>query len=427
MKSRSAILSVAVAGCLIGFFGARLAGDHSKDFSTGEAARGGVRRGGASGALAASPGSGRSGDSRVPEKRRSFAALVRDAPVIAERDQPCRDVERMDAGQLKSAILGSLPQPGVSSALADREAVARVLSAAARELYKREGEKALEWAAAEAPAEQRAAVLSELLNAAAKDSPDLVKAWTDRYRGEFGDEWAKRFNLAAVMGAVERSAYELLRVRELLSTRLLPGESVSYPEDFDFHLLVTRSPPVWNLYAPVTYWAGVNKEAAWKGVKQVMDSNPGSGIGFVGCTYRGVLAIEGNEKAAEWIATKLGEVPAEHRQRAIQALGSYPPLGPEASAALVRAIPDTADRVFFASGQFAPGKSSNLAVLQALDSPQLQTEALAAAATRHARFAGANSSGDEMRASYTSTMEQLRLDPQSREKVMAVLAGSKTP
>lgn len=404
-----------------------MAGERLQDASAGDAGRGGERRAGASGTLVPSPGSGRSGENRGLDKRRSFAALVRDAAVIVERDQPCRDVERMDAAQLKSAILESLPRPGVSVSLMDREAGVRVLTAAARELYKREGETSLEWAAAEAPAEQRAAVLSELLEVAAKDSPDLVKAWTDRYRAEFGDEWAKRFSLPAVMGAVERGAYELLRVRELLSTSVLPGESVSYPEDFDFHLLVTRSPPVWNLYAPVTYWAGLDKEAAWKGVKQVMDSQKGSGVTFVGCAYRGVLAMEGNEKAAEWIAGKLGEVPAEHRQRAIQSLGSYPPIGPDASAALVRAIPDTADRVFFASGQFAPGKGSNLAVLQALDSPQLQTEALAAAATKHARFAGASSSGDEMRALYTSTMEQLRLDPQSRDKVMAVLAGSRTP
>ncbi|RYD20951.1 MAG: hypothetical protein EOP88_13140 [Verrucomicrobiaceae bacterium] len=430
MKSRPLVLSAAVAGCLVGFLAVGLTGFRYQEApAVGKEGRENTRAGVATGEPPSS-GVGKSRESRVPDKRRTFAAFLKDAPVLFERNKPYKDLERMDAGQLKSVILEALSQNSSTAAMADRQAASGVMSAAARELYEREGEKALEWAAAEVPAEQRSSVLSTLLTSVAKDSPDLMKAWADRYRGEYGDEWATGFIPAAVEGAAARGAGELLRVRELLANGVRAVSLARldiYPDDFDFHLLITKSRPDFGFQDTVAYWAARDKEAAWNGVREVMTANEGDGATYFGAMFRGVLAMEGDEKAAAWLVGKLGEVPEAGRERALQSLGIYP-LGSDAISALVRAFPDTADRVSYASFQlssFRPG--SGVAALRALDSPQLQAEALTAAATRAAAHFRPGPQGEQTRALFNSTMDQLQLDPQAREKVMAVLAGSPRP
>lgn len=199
MKSRSLILSASVAGCLIGFLSVGVSGLRLKEAPS--AGRGDREKAWAGVGENDAPvsTSARSREERVPDKRRTFAAFLKDAPVLFERNKPYKDLERMDAGQLKAVVLEALSQNVPTAELADRQAASGVMAAAARELYEREGEKALEWAMAEVPAEQRGAVLSELLMFAAKDFPDTMKAWTDRFRGQYGDDWAERFHLAAVM------------------------------------------------------------------------------------------------------------------------------------------------------------------------------------------------------------------------------------
>lgn len=300
----------------------------------------------------------------------------------------------------------------------EAEAASAVFSAAARELWRRDGEKALEWAVAEAPAGMRPEILSELLREAAKDSPDLIKPWSDRFRGEYGNPWANRFELPAVTGAAGRGAEELLRVCDLFSTRVLPASADSYPEDFDFRLLLTGHLPAWNLQAPVICWAARDKEDSWSGVKDLMESNPGKGVSLVGHLFRGVLAMEGEEKAASWTVEKLGELDPQLRRRAIKDM-SIDPLDTEAVAALVRAFPtpqDKTDLVLEPLRNFL--SAASVAALKALDSPQLQAEVLMAAA---AELRGSATPVLRHRAFYRSTVEQLQLDPQSREKVMQML------
>ncbi|RYD17388.1 MAG: hypothetical protein EOP88_26830, partial [Verrucomicrobiaceae bacterium] len=304
MKSRVSILAVAAAGCLIGFLGVRLSASSKAGVPATGPAQVIAKTNTAAGGNASTFDSPASADARVPDKRHTFTNLLKDAPVIFERKKPYKDLERMDAGQLKTVIVECLQQVGPDAAMPDRQAASGVMGTAVRELYKREGDKALEWAAAEVPEAQRSAVLSELLVAVAKDSPDTMKEWADRYRGQYGDQWAERFNTAAVVGAIERGAAELLRVRELLGTRTMPFSTPDFPDDFDFHLFITKSKPDFGFQEVVAQWAARDKEAAWNGVKEVISNNEGSGATYFGAMFRGVLAMEGDEKASSWLAAK---------------------------------------------------------------------------------------------------------------------------
>ncbi|RYD49550.1 MAG: hypothetical protein EOP85_01415, partial [Verrucomicrobiaceae bacterium] len=347
MKARPVMLLSAAAGCLEGYLVIEWLDTRVTDGADG---RGGSRltKSGELDSPSSAQAMGRGGNAR--EKQKSFAALLKEVPAIHERNRPCKEVERMDAASLKAAALEAYPLRG-SLSTKEAETASAVFSAAVRELWRRDGEKALEWAAAEVPAGMRADVLSELLTEAAVDSPDLVKVWADRFRGEYGDRWAEQSHLAAVTGAARRGAEELLRVRALLSTKLLPGNADSYPEDFDFHLLVTGTEPVPYLEEPVTHWAARDKEGSWNGVKHVVESMPGRGTNLVGHLFRGVMAMEGEEKAAGWLVEKIGEIHPQLRRRALQHL-YLAPLGMEATVALVRALPDPADKMNVVSSQF---------------------------------------------------------------------------
>ncbi|RYD20556.1 MAG: hypothetical protein EOP88_14605 [Verrucomicrobiaceae bacterium] len=325
----------------------------------------------------------------------------------------------MDAAQLKAAILEAVPLRDSLSTV-ETEAACAVYSAAVKELYRRDGEDALEWAASDLPTGLRPGILSDLMKQMAVDSPDLMKTWADRFRGEYGERWAKQCDLSAVIGAAGRGAAELLRVRELLSTVALPNSASSYPADFDFQLLVTGSAPVWTLEEPVSYWAARDKEDSWEGVKHVVESMPGKGTNLVGHVFNGVRAMEGEEKAAGWMVGKLGELHPQLRRRAIQQL-FLAEVGTEGTVALIRGFPDPADKMALVSSQlrsFLP--SSSVAALKALESPQLQAEVLmdSVAAT-----GGTGPAAERNRAFFISTMAQLQLDPQARQRIMEALSA----
>jgi hypothetical protein len=369
---------------------------------------------------APSNGSKVSGDGK-----RDFATLVRKSPQILSKLSPVnRELERMNAGELKALMRELAISLKRELPAEEGQAAYSVQQAAAAELWRREGPAALEWAAGIAAGEGKNGILSAILSEVTRDLPEIGKQWIERYRGEFGDEWAREFANCAIAGANGRGVDDVLKVMELFKDdmRGVPLNQGTYAEDFDFHRLVTSLPPGYNLTETVKYWAARDKEAAWEGVREVMTtSGPGGGVYFASL-FRGIVTLEGDEKAAAWTMTKLGEIPAGSREKAIRSLAMYR-LPNESASALIQAMPGENDRVYLVSELAQPSRAAAaLGALQALGLEKLQAQALVLTAARQAEYAArGNAPSRETLGFFTTTMDQLHFTPESRQMVEAAL------
>jgi hypothetical protein len=355
--------------------------------------------------------------------KHDFATLVRNSPQLLAKLSPLgRELERMDVGELKSLLLETAASLKLDTPPEDKQAASSVLYAAAAEVYRREGIHALDWAA-EIPKENgRGTVLSAVLSPVTRDLPETGKEWVEKYRAELGDEWARGFSHQAIVGANGRGAEDMLKVVELFKNDLR-GISLTqgtYAEDFDFHRLITGQPAGFDFSEAVTYWAARDKEAAWGAVDEVIKSGGIRGTTYFGSLFRGIVTLEGDEKAAAWTAGKLAEIPAESREKAIRSLVMYRLPG-ETVSKLVRAMPDENDRVSFVAeiSQSYRGESA-MEALRALDSENLQTRALVRSAGKYAGYAAhGNPPSKETREFFNTTMEKLNFTPAARQRVEA--------
>lgn len=357
--------------------------------------------------------------------KHDFATLVRNASRILAKLSPVnRELERMDTGELKALVVelaATLKEQGPPEQM---QAASSVQRAAAAKLYQREGTAALDWAAGIAAGEGGKGILSAILSEVTKDNPQLGKEWIQRYRGEYGEGWAKDFTHQAIVGANGRGAEDMLKVIELFKDDLrgIKVTQGTFAEDFDFHRLITGQPAGFDFSDAVAYWAARDKEAAWAAVDEVIKSGAQRGTTYFGSLLRGIVTLEGDERAAAWTMDKLGEIPAASRQAAIRSLVMYPLPGPTV-AALVRAMPDENDRVFFASELALPFRAASaLGALQALGSEDLQVKALVRSAEKQAGYAArGNAPSTETLGFFATTMDQLQFTPASREQVKNAL------
>lgn len=364
-------------------------------------------------------------DTGIASGRHDFASLLRKSRTLYPKfSKFSAEFERMDSSALRNLALelaevdmGRVPPK-------DRQATYSVRSAALAEIYRREGLKALDWVSEMEPKEKRNALLSGILSCVVKDTPEIAKTWIDRYRNEYGGEWASQFVHQAIIGANSRGADDVIRVQKLFGDELR-GVAITqgtYAEDFDFHRLLTGMPPGFPLHESMEYWAARDKDAAWKGVQEIIASQ-GQGAGYLGSLFRGMSKLEGGEPAAKWTVDKLDQIPAELRERAIQSL-TMSKLPKETITTLSAAFTHDEDRVFFVSGFVSPFRAE-LAVgaLENLPSEELRVQALIRAATPYRRAAldPANSKDKAALDFFGSTMDRLNLSPSSRVQVEAAL------
>jgi len=257
-----------------------------------------------------------------------------------------------------------------------------------------------------------------------KDFPETGKQWIEKYREEYGDGWAKGFAHQAVIGANGRGAEDVLKVLTLFKDDLrgISRTQGTYAEDFDFHLLVTRQPTGHDFGEAVIRWAARDKEAAWSAVDELIKAGQTRGAIYVGSVFRGIVALEGDEKATAWMMGKLDQVPAESRERAITALTRYPLPG-ETVAGLVRAMRTEEERVLFTAAFAKPYRGeSAVDGLRALGTEDLQARALARSAGEYAGYAATGNPPDQKtRDFFSATMDKLNFSPAAREKVEAAL------
>lgn len=362
-------------------------------------------------------------------KVRNFATLLRFVEHFNEVPPDLtRELERLDVAGLKDLITSLQPAP------ADRDPTAQqarliLLHQAIGELFRRGGERALEWAAALDVTAGRRTVLGQLLEFAAHDTPELAMPWIDRFRDQYGKEATLYVTNQAVIGAIERGAEDLIRVWELFKINIADGSfsAGNFPAGFDFRRLITALPSASVNSRAVTYWAALDRDAAWAGVKELIDTQ-GIGTGYFSSLFVGVTAMEGNREAARWIASKLDDLPDSLRENAIWSLVQQPQSRQaETLKVLMAALPQDSDRVVLASRVVSPylNEAEGNVALEALGSQAARVAAITAVAKIYRKVAqnASDPNSNKVRGFFEATMQQFQFSPAAREQVAAALAS----
>ncbi len=334
---------------------------------------------------AASPAVGRSGvsTSAAPEER-NFARLLELRKRETEEVRTIRaEIGRMDTGALPGLFeellhaMEESPSPGMI----------HVLGLVSEELFRRQGEQAIEWAAElEGGLRQRA--LEAMLVASAKESTEVTARWFERLRKEsYGNQWGHRIVAAALRAAGERSAEDLIEAIKAYPMTSDLFFIPHYAEGFDFAKMMANVPFGHGAREAFRYWAAKDKEAAWAAMKSQWEQGNKDFTLGLGPMLGGVVAGEGTDAALAWLAPRLDEIPPELRRDIMGNIIRQNSLLPEEYADLVRALPTKEDRLHFATSTFAAFGNINEvhAVLGAMDRPE-QVEAILEGARGYGDF-----------------------------------------
>jgi hypothetical protein len=339
-----------------------------------------------------------------------------------------RELERMDIAGLQGLIMDLQNAPIVQDDDAAPMAEQTLRRLAISELFRRDAERSLEWAAGVVDADIRRSVLGQLLDLAAHDTPELAKPWIDRFCDQFGER-PLMFAGPMIMGATERGAEDLVRVWELFK-----GDFGSYafpqgdfPEGFDFRRLITALPKASGNARAIAYWAALDRDAAWAGVKELIDTQ-GIGASFFSSLFAGVTAVEGNREAAKWIVGKLDALPEASRESAIRSLVQQPESRQAETVQILMAeLTKESDRVTLASQMVSPflNVAEGTVALAALGSQAARVAAVTVVAKTYRRTAqdAADPNSARVRNFLEATMQQFQFTPAAREQVAAVLAS----
>ena len=336
-----------------------------------------------------------------------------------------KEIERMSVAALKAMLLDGL-YPYRDG---EDEGLGTLRSALTRELFKREGEKALLWADGLDPAD-REGILGGLINSLAEQDFVAALPWIDGFGEKYGQERVQWFSYHAISGATQRGAAALLELLKLYGNRL-PGTMMpqgGLPEDFDFGLYLTGTARPGQPFAQrnvMGLWAAKDREAAFQYVKNATINGTPGGTGLFGLAFQGVAKMDGLAAAGGWVAGKLDELPAASRSAAINSLFSISASpGPDAAAELVHAFPREEDRVALVASFIRPypWKSSAADYANVLGSETAWAQAVEASAKRFAESSqqGTAAWQEKQMAFYDALMAKTAVPEAARERVRAV-------
>ena len=414
MKPAPFLILLALVGLFVGYFSGSRMGSH---FNTASKT---------SSAIAARPNEpGRALASVSPAARHDLKSLL--LWWHLERggvSEVVEQLERMDTAAIRSLMVELAGVRGISGQR-DSGALSCSLEAAGREIFRRDGEPALGWAAALDPAQGRQKILAAMIAAAAAESPQLAKSWIDRYLLEFG-RIDSGILFAASRGATARGAEGLVELKKLYGNMLIGSlPNGPLPENFNHRLFMENfGPGEPESRTTLQQWAAKDPEAAWLAVKDYSARHP-RGSSYFGALFVG-MAVGGKEREAiRWLMPKLDELPQESRSSALGGLFSDSWNTRAAVADIMAEMPREDDRLAVAESLLDPYNSgpATLAALQALGSEKAQVRALVKSAESWRNMI--KSPPDEMTRKslrhYSTIAEELQLSPESRAEIDARL------
>ena len=254
-----------------------------------------------------------------------------------------REMERLGTAELKALALEQRALMDAQNTPEDKTARGEVAQAALKELYRREGVAALEWAAGLEEGPGRKNALAGLLEAAIQREPGAAEPWLDRYFTHYGKEGGANNQLlsAGMKAAAARGVDEILRVHGMFSeTDLInPLFDAEYPADFDFAKLHSALAAETDLSEAVAQWIARDKDAAWAAVKEDVEKRGAPAAEYFGAAVYGVVMKEGEEAGAKWAAEQLAELPEDRRADCLTRLDQENKLSAAGIGALVSHLP----------------------------------------------------------------------------------------
>jgi hypothetical protein len=316
----------------------------------------------------------RSGRVVAAGTERTFAALMRQ---LAHADgipaAGYRSIERATNRELRE-LLRTIAAEKVPGRPHEARQVKRrtSLTAAAAELFRREGAACLEWAWKLENPDLSLAVMT----AAAGQDPALMKEWIVKFGGHWEPWSASGAIAAAEREAAMRSVEDLLAVETLFSGSVI-SDFRGFAEGFDFrsYLKSTRSPSGGE--TAYRYWAAQDPGAAAEALREGLGANPYHRAGhFLRPAMEGRAEVTNDTEAAGWICGIVEDLTGESRAEAIRGLAGQNST-PAQLQALMQQLPTDDDRVNFAAASLRVCSMESAApLLEALPSQAMQVEAL---------------------------------------------------
>ena len=330
-----------------------------------------------------------------------------------------KQLERMTNAELREWVMSEWPDAGDPVVRAQSQNLLYGLIAA--ELYRRDGLEALRWAAALGK-DRREGVFKPMVMECARTDPAMAKPWIDQAIKDYGR--IANYWMAAEAGARARGAEELAKVRALYPEA---GSSFStygarYAADFDFQKYFSLTEGKIGRSA-LSIWAARDGDAAAAAIIGQSQQSK-TAARYTGALFEGMAAAKGDQAAAQWIAGKLHEFPAEVRDDAVKSLlGTMLPSRSQVESILA-ALPSQKDRQTYAAAAITPysDPASTVAAMKAFESVESQTALLLEMAPKYRHVVSGNvrSRADPLKF-FQTTMEKLNLPDSARQQVMASL------
>ncbi|MBK1883099.1 hypothetical protein JIN85_11775 [Luteolibacter pohnpeiensis] len=358
-------------------------------------------------------------------ERKDLQCLIRNLREDRQKSDIRRELERMSPDELRSGMLELMEvrrKDGTSS-------TQFLFDEFGAELYRREGEAALEWAEMQDTVATRfyESAMCSILKAVAASSPSVLKRWVGRLPDNLQQAELSQHYTIAINSAAERGTDDWIKAAQL-PIQFWQGAS-SYSDDFDFSRMLKEVPNGSGVNDALSYWAAQDKEAAWDSLKTIYDGGAQGEEFFLGSLWKGVASTEGSQPALDWVVSHLDQIPESSRESAIEGLAREVRNRPEDFGALLKALPKESDRVTVAEEalDLRSTPKQQKEVKAALNDLPRQ-EQMAALFKKAKSYAKLYQEVESKRAGLEnllgSSMDLFNLNADERAQVMAELNGS---
>lgn len=219
----------------------------------------------------------------------------------------------------------------------------RSMHAAARELCRREGVGAVEWALGKTSS---LLVSQTMIAELSRLNPEMGKRFIQEHYRRFGNSAVWNFTNSALEGAVGRSAGELLECEK--GMRITTAVNLDgFADDFDFEDYLSKTQTGMMRGSVFQAWAAKDPDAAGEALLTGVGGNDEKQAGNFWGALKGRAAMVGEDAAADWLLPKMDILTEVERRSALEYVaGQDPPVG--RVKAFLERLPDGPERMNFA-------------------------------------------------------------------------------
>lgn len=299
------------------------------------------------------------------------------------------------------------------------------LEYAADELFRREGIRSIEWAATLENDETD--IFGLILIRGLCAEPAIAAPWIQQRADERRYAWAIRTVEAAYAKACGSNPAAALEMERLFADDFLNGSPGMIPQidpGIDYAAFITHSQSVYAASTAATYWTATDPAAATASLEGLIQTKPW----LLGAMMTGMLRSTDKDETTRWVAEKIENLPADVRQRALAGLnGSYPFTTAEHVAAVMEALRNEDDRLFYAqrtaSGNLVRGGEAFLQAVTLAGGLEQQMQVLTGTAREITKQSGYEAGENPAIPAMAKALERLQMKEADKAAVMKIMTS----